>query len=87
MNDVALLKDVLQIKETFYRASYSSYDRCLTGELRLIPEKNLISALYSDYQAMLDAQMFYGIRLSFDDIVERLRTLEIELNKAITQRV
>jgi hypothetical protein len=84
INDIALLKDVLEIKETFYRSSYSNYDCCLTGKLCLIPESELLEALRQDYQAMLDAKLFYGKQLAFDDIVERLKLLEVEINRVIT---
>ncbi|MBB0025228.1 MULTISPECIES: nucleotidyl transferase AbiEii/AbiGii toxin family protein [Burkholderiaceae] len=80
--DVELLKDVLHIKETFFRSGYSQYDLCLSGGLRLIPDAPLLDALSQDYQAMLSAQMFYGETLPFERIVERLTALE----KAINQR-
>jgi hypothetical protein len=80
MQDTALLHDVLNIKETFYRSSFSHYDRCATGGLRLIPDAPLLQALQQDYQAMLEAQMFYGDTLTFDEIVKRLQTLQIVIN-------
>jgi predicted nucleotidyltransferase component of viral defense system len=80
LQDTELLRDVLRIKETFYRSSFSHYDRCTTGGLRLIPDEPLLKALRQDYQAMLDAQMFYGETLPFETIVERLRQLEAEIN-------
>lgn len=79
--DIELLKDVLHIKETFFRSGYSHYDLCLSGGLRLIPEAALLDALKQDYQAMLSAQMFYGDTLPFDHIVERLTALEKEINQ------
>lgn len=75
-----LLVDVLSIKETFYRSSFSHYAKCLAGELRLIPEAQTLAALNQDYDAMRSAGMFYGDVPSFDRIVERLRQLEIEIN-------
>jgi len=50
------------------------------GGLRLIPDAALLRALQQDYQAMLDAQMFYGETVTFDYIVERLTALEREIN-------
>jgi predicted nucleotidyltransferase component of viral defense system len=79
--DTQLLRDVLRIKETFYRSGFSHYDRCIAGGLRLIPDESLLEALRQDYQAMLAAQMFYGDTLSFETIVERLRELEAEINR------
>lgn len=78
--DSELLRDVLRIKETFYRSGFSYYDRCITGGLRLIPDEPLLDALRQDYQAMLAAQMFYGDILTFRTILERLRQLEAEIN-------
>ena len=80
MGDSELLRDVLRIKETFYRSGFSHYDQCIAGGLRLIPEEPLLEALRQDYQAMLAAQMFYGDTLPFETIVERLRRLEAEIN-------
>lgn len=79
--DTELLRDVLRIKETFYRSGFSHYELCQAGGLRLIPDAALLNALQRDYQAMLDAQMFYGETLVFDRIVERLTALEREINR------
>ncbi|MCC4595425.1 nucleotidyl transferase AbiEii/AbiGii toxin family protein [Xanthomonas campestris pv. phormiicola] len=80
--DLGLLRDVLSIKETFYRSGFSNYDLCLAGKLKLIPAAALLDALRQDYQAMLGAQMFYGDILPFERIVERLTALEGEINQA-----
>jgi hypothetical protein len=79
--DVKLLRDVLLVKETFFRTGFSRYDLCLSGGLRLIPEAALLDSLKQDYHAMLSAQMFYGETLPFDRIVERLTTLAQEINQ------
>lgn len=78
--DTALLRDVLHIKETFYRSGFSHYEQCLAGDLRLIPDAALLRALQRDYQAMLNAQMFYGETMTFNHIVERLTALERKIN-------
>jgi len=83
LGDSELLRDVLRIKETFYRSGFSHYDRCIAGGLRLIPDEQLLEALRQDYQAMLAAQMFYGETLAFETIVERLRRLEAEINQKV----
>ena len=80
LDNTALLHDVLRIKEIFFRRSLSHYESCATGALRLIPDTVLRAVLRHDYQAMQDAQMFYGEALFFDDIVERLSGLEREIN-------
>jgi hypothetical protein len=81
LTDIVLLRDVLHIKETFYRSSISRYDLCLSGQLRLVPQAGLLEALRQDYQAMQNAQMFYGAVLSFAEVVERLTVLEQEINR------
>lgn len=81
VGDSDLLRDVLRIKETFYRSGFSHYDQCIAGGLRLIPDEPLLQALRQDYQAMLAAQMFYGDTLPFETIVERLQRLEAEINQ------
>ena len=86
MGDSELLRDVLRIKETFYRSGFSHYDQCIAGGLRLIPEEPLLEALRQDYQAMLAAQMFYGDTLPFEPIVERLRQLEAGINQKVLPR-
>ena len=86
LQDTDLLRDVLRIKETFYRSSFSHYDQCTTGSLRLIPDEPLLEALRQDYQAMLAAQMFYGDTLPFEPIVERLRQLEAGINQKVLPR-
>ncbi|WP_368641638.1 nucleotidyl transferase AbiEii/AbiGii toxin family protein [Castellaniella ginsengisoli] len=80
IHDRALLDDVLRIKQTFYRSGFSHYEQCATGGLRLVPDAPLLIALQQDYQAMLDAQMFYGETPSFEQIIERLRVLEKSIN-------
>lgn len=86
IDDFELLKDVLRIKETFFRSGHSHYDLCLTGGLKLIPPAPLLNALRQDYQAMLSAQMFYGEILPFERIVERLRALEQQINQRARER-
>lgn len=82
LQDTDLLREVLRIKETFYRSGFSRYADCIADGLRLIPDASLLDALRQDYQAMLAAQMFYGDILPFETIVERLRQLENKINSA-----
>lgn len=84
--DTELLRDVLNIKETFYRSGFSHYELCQSGNLRLIPDAALLDALRQDYQAMLAAQMFYGNILPFEHVVERLSALEQKINSTIISK-
>lgn len=80
VQDKDLLRDVLAIKEAFFRSGYSNYQNCLSGGLRLIPDEPLLDALRQDYQAMLAAQMFYGDIIPFNEIIDRLSMLESAIN-------
>jgi len=80
LNNMEILKDVLRIKGAFFRSSYSHYDLCLSGGFKLIPSGELLESLRKDYKAMLDAQMFYGNLMSFDDIIDRLYLVENKIN-------
>lgn len=75
-----LLLDVLRVKETFYRSSFSHYAKCATGELRLVPQNPMMEALRQDYLAMKGAGMFYGDPPEFGHIVEHLQELERMIN-------
>jgi Nucleotidyl transferase AbiEii toxin, Type IV TA system len=80
MADRKLLEDVVKHKNVFIRASYTNYEACLSGGLRLIPETTLLQALRSDYEKMIADGMFDGEPPTFDSIIARLGTLEKEIN-------
>lgn len=80
LNNLALLTDVVKHKKVFYHASYANYDACLIGQLRLIPEDSVLVALRDDFQRMISAGMFIGEPPAFDAIVDRLRSLETDIN-------
>lgn len=81
IGDRSLLKEVVQHKSVFFRASYANYKACLSGGLRLIPKKQLLDALKIDYEKMGANGMFEGEPPSFDSVAERLKILEEEINK------
>jgi hypothetical protein len=78
--DRKLLEDVVKHKNVFFRASYTHYEACLSGGLRLIPETPLLQALRSDYEKMIADGMFDGEPPTFDSIVARLEKLEKQIN-------
>lgn len=77
-----LLIDVVKHKKVFYNTSYANYDACLLGQLRLLPDDDVLLSLADDFKRMIDAGMFMGAPPSFDQIVVRLRLLEAEINKS-----
>jgi nucleotidyltransferase AbiEii toxin of type IV toxin-antitoxin system len=80
--DRQLLADVVKHKNIFFRASYANYEACLSGGLRLIPNKALHDGLQLDYEKMIADGMFEGEPPSFDAIIARLERLEKEINAA-----
>lgn len=78
--DRGLLADVVKYKKRFFPYSYANYEKCLSKELRLIPDTDGLTALRDDYQVMLDNAMIYGDIPTFDQIVERLQKLEKQIN-------
>jgi hypothetical protein len=61
-------------------ASYTNYEACLSGGLRLIPEAPLLQALSSDYEKMIADGMFDGEPPTFGSIIARLGELAKEIN-------
>lgn len=77
MADLPLLAQVVKHKETFYPSAWSRYDLAHQGSFHLVPAKQRIAALHSDYKDM--APMIVGKPLGFDTIIETLTTLEQEI--------
>jgi len=78
--DRQLLQDVVKHKNVFFRASYTNYEACLSGGLRLIPEAALLRTLRIDYEKMIADGMFEGEPPTFDWIITRLDKLAKEIN-------
>jgi len=78
--DLQLLQDVVKHKNVFFRASYTNYEACLSGGLRLIPATPLLRALRVDYEKMIADGMFDGEPPTFDWIIARLDKLAKEIN-------
>ena len=79
--DRALLEDVVRHKTVFFNASYAHYDHCLDGRLRLVPDDDGLAGLRSDYDTMHRAGIVGTDAPGFDTLIERLRALEVEINR------
>ncbi len=79
--DRALLVDVVKFKKVFYRAGYANYDACASGGLRLVPGAAMLASLRADFEQMLGSGMFEGQPPRFDQVIERLRQLERQVNE------
>lgn len=64
----------------FFHYGGVSYDRCLEGELRLVPDEDQLPDLQADYEAMCNARTIRGNVLEFDTLMERIRILETTIN-------
>ena len=79
--DRARLEDVVRHKTVFFNAGYAHYDRCLDGRFRLIPDDDALAGLGSDYDAMRRAGIVGARAPEFEDLIERLRALQAEINR------
>lgn len=76
--DLPLLEAVAQHKAIFFAAAWAHYDTARPGSLKLAPPSVLEPALRKDYESM--REMFFNEPLSFDEMMTRVRALEIEIN-------
>jgi len=80
INNRELFEDVVSHKQVFFNASYANYEACLSSELCLVPNDELINELQADYEEMLSAGMLYGDPPSFDEIMIDIREIERAIN-------
>jgi hypothetical protein len=76
-----VLENVLEHKKAFFSASYANYDDCLCGKFRLIPETKGLKNLALDFTDMIEAEMFYELPPTFDEIINSLHDLETKINQ------
>lgn len=80
INDRSLFENVIQHKKLFFNASYARYDHCLAGNLQLIPDKNGLQGLRSDYKAMQTAGILSDEAPNFEILIEQVRVIENKVN-------
>ena len=80
INNRALLEEVIRHKNVFFNYSYANYEACLSNEVRLVPNEDVIAKLRTDYEKMLETGMIYGEPLPFDVIIAGIREIEREVN-------
>jgi hypothetical protein len=78
LNDLGLLKHVVKHKKYFFRCGWANYDSAMPGSLRLSPAEAHLPKLRKDYADM--KVMFFGEFTEFDDVLFRIKKLEIEIN-------
>lgn len=76
--DLALLEDVVAFKQRFYPRNWAQYNLAKPGTFRLVPAGPGWLAVEKDYAQMRN--MIFGRYPGFGEIMETLRTLEVEIN-------
>lgn len=74
-----LLERVRIHKSMFFSSSWTNFSTAKPGTLRLSPPEHRIKELRIDYEAM--RQMFLGVAVPFDAVLDALRDAEATLNR------
>lgn len=82
-----ILYSVVQHKKALFNVSYAHYDRCLSGNFRLIPDEPDKKRLEKDYRHMREAGMFLKKPPEFDEVIQSLHQLELRCNERTTFHV
>lgn len=78
LQNAKLLTEVVAFKQKFYPRGWARYELACPGTLKLVPTGKVLATLAGDYRAM--ANMIFGGRPAFDEILATLKALEIEIN-------
>jgi hypothetical protein len=78
LSDLGLLEDVLVFKQRFYRSPRAGYEFARPGTFKLLPTTEGEKELRQDYDEM--ANMIFGPRPEWDEILSGLEYLEDEIN-------
>jgi len=77
--NIDLLTKVAEHKALFFKDNSARYDLAKPSSLKLLPRDDQISQLKADYRQM--EQMFFEAPAAFDDILEKLKSVELKINK------
>ncbi|MFY0312532.1 nucleotidyl transferase AbiEii/AbiGii toxin family protein [Leisingera sp. D0M16] len=78
LSSLDLLDQVAHHKSVFFKAAWANYQDAKPGTLRLMPNKELTTALRKDYAGM--QEMIIGQAPDFDEILHALEGFEAEIN-------
>jgi len=76
--DLDLLRAVVTFKDKFYHRGWARYDLATPGTMKLVPPDHIMRAVERDYDQM--RFMIFGRRPEFQEIMDSIRALEIEIN-------
>ena len=78
VNDIDLLRRVVEHKTKFYYSAWARYDLAVPGTLALVPRDERIAELRRDYGAM--SVMIFGDPPPLEDLLSELANLERLIN-------
>lgn len=78
IENIGLLRNVVENKKIFFTRAASKYDEALTGNLHLSPNPDRLPALRADYESM--SEMFFSEPPKLDAILKELAQLEERIN-------
>ena len=78
LTDLALLKSVVEHKQTYFRSVWANYDTAKPGTFHLVPPNHRLSDLRTDYQQM--HEMFIEEPPPFDELLRQLNEIEDKIN-------
>lgn len=81
--DLKLLEQVVEFKQKFYPAAWAKFEDAKPGTLKLLPEDFRMDTLAKDHKAM--GHMIFDKQLSFEEIIETLKSLEDEINAMVKE--
>ncbi len=81
LQEEALLREVIAIKNVFYYAGSAKYDRCLKGGLVLEPDAGLIERIATDYEEMRGMNLVAGESPTFEAILVTIGKIQSAVNR------
>jgi hypothetical protein len=78
LNDVALLQQVVALKQRFYPSNWAHYETAVAGSFKLSPSALHLPRLKQDYKEM--GEMIFGVKPSFEEMLETLAAVEQRIN-------
>ena len=78
LEDLELLRQVVEFKQRFYPSGWARYEDAKPGTFCLVPDAGRHSALRRDYREM--EMMIFGETPKFDTVIAALKELEDEIN-------
>jgi hypothetical protein len=81
ISDHELCLRVINHKDMFWRDGKARYDDCRNKKFRLVPTGDTMTKLKDDYEAMLEAGMFFSDKpATFEEIMNDIAAIESRLN-------